>query len=174
MFYKMMHWCKFWRCEQHCRVYHFNRAKLIHDDVIKWKHFPHYWPFVWVPGKFPTQRPVTRSFDVFFDLHLNKRLSKQSWGWWFEKLSRPLWRHRNGYRFQAFSIWLLDNLKSDGCCYNCPGICDLDRITFSSCVWCVDWGKCKWIHPFQCRISDFVIFIVLYLIKLLTCLCVFF
>ena len=18
-----------------------------HDDVIKWKHFPHYWPFVW-------------------------------------------------------------------------------------------------------------------------------
>ena len=30
------------------------------------------------PGKFPAQRPVTRSFDVFFDLHLNKRLSKQS------------------------------------------------------------------------------------------------
>ena len=23
-------------------------------------------------------RPVTRSFDVFFDLHMNKRLSKQS------------------------------------------------------------------------------------------------
>ena len=20
---------------------------LIHDDVIKWKHFPNYWPFVW-------------------------------------------------------------------------------------------------------------------------------
>ena len=19
----------------------------IHDDIIKWKHFPHYWPFVW-------------------------------------------------------------------------------------------------------------------------------
>ena len=31
-----------------------------------------------VPGEFPTQRPVTRSFDVSFDLHLNKRLSKQS------------------------------------------------------------------------------------------------
>ena len=48
-----------------------------------------------VPGEFPTQRPVTRSFDVFFDLRLNKRLSKQSWGWWFETLSHPLWRHRN-------------------------------------------------------------------------------
>ena len=45
-----------------------------------------------VPGD-PAQRPVTRSFDVFFDLH--KRLSKQSWGWWFETLSRSLWRHCN-------------------------------------------------------------------------------
>ena len=47
------------------------------------------------PGEFPTQRPVTRSFDVFFDLRLNKQLSKQSWGWWFETPSCPLWRHRN-------------------------------------------------------------------------------
>ena len=48
-----------------------------------------------VPGEFPAQRPVTLSFDVFFDLRLNKRLSKQSWGWWFETLSRPSWRHRD-------------------------------------------------------------------------------
>ena len=48
-----------------------------------------------VPGEFPTQRPVTRSFDVFFDLRLNKRLSKQWWGWWFETLSHLLWLHRN-------------------------------------------------------------------------------
>ena len=48
-----------------------------------------------VPGEFPAQRSVTRSFDVFFDLRLNKRLSKQSWGWLFETLLCPLWRHRN-------------------------------------------------------------------------------
>ena len=48
-----------------------------------------------VTHEFPTQRPVTRSFDVFFDLRLNKWLSKQSWGWWFETPSRPLWRHSN-------------------------------------------------------------------------------
>ena len=48
-----------------------------------------------VPGEFPAQRPVTRSFDVFFDLRLNKWWSKQSWGWWFETLSRLLWRHCN-------------------------------------------------------------------------------
>ena len=47
------------------------------------------------PGEFSAQRPVTRSFDIFFDLRLNKRLSKQSWGWWFETLSGPLWRHGN-------------------------------------------------------------------------------
>ena len=48
-----------------------------------------------VPGEFPAQRPVARRFGVFFDLRLNKRLSKQSWGWRFEILSRPLWRHCN-------------------------------------------------------------------------------
>ena len=47
-------------------------------------------------GEFPSQRPVTR-FDVFFDLRLNKRLSKQLWGWWFETLSRSIWHQRNGW-----------------------------------------------------------------------------
>ena len=48
-----------------------------------------------VNGEFPTQRLVMWSFDVFFDLSLNKWLSKQSWGWWFETPSRSLWCHRN-------------------------------------------------------------------------------
>ena len=47
------------------------------------------------PGEFPAQRPVTRSFDVLFDLRPNKRSSKQPWGWWFETLSWSLWRHCN-------------------------------------------------------------------------------
>ena len=47
-------------------------------------------------GPFPAQRPVTRGFDNFFDLRLNKRLRKQSWGWWFETPSGLLWRHHNG------------------------------------------------------------------------------
>ena len=44
------------------------------------------------PGEFPAQGPVTRSFDVFFDLRRNKRLSKQPWGWWFKMPSWSLWR----------------------------------------------------------------------------------
>ena len=46
-------------------------------------------------GEFPSQKTVTRSFDASFDLRLNKRLSKQSWGWWFETPSHSLWRHCN-------------------------------------------------------------------------------
>ena len=47
------------------------------------------------PGEFLTQRPVTWSFDVVFDIRLNKRFSKQPWGWWFETPSLSLWRHCN-------------------------------------------------------------------------------
>ena len=48
-----------------------------------------------IPGEFPAQRPVMRSFDVFFDLRQNKQLRKQSWGWWSKMPSSSLWRHRN-------------------------------------------------------------------------------
>ena len=44
-----------------------------------------------VTCEFLAQRPVTRGFDVLFNLRLNKCLSKSSWGWRL----RPLWRHRN-------------------------------------------------------------------------------
>ena len=57
-------------------------------------------------GEVPAQRPVKRSFDVFFDLRLNKRLRKQSWGWWFETLSPPLWRHRNVRAIGWCSQWI--------------------------------------------------------------------
>ena len=49
-----------------------------------------------ITGEFLAQRPVTRRFDVFFDQHLNKRLSEQSQGWWFETQLCSLWRHGNG------------------------------------------------------------------------------
>ena len=84
-----------------------------HDDVIKWKHFRVTGPLCGEftgPGEFPAQRPVTRCFDVFFHLRLNKRLSKQPWGWWFETAGWSLWRHRNviSYCYMAikmFHLW---------------------------------------------------------------------
>ena len=51
----------------------------------------------------PRTKTSDASFDVFFDRRLNKQLNKQSWGWWFETPSHPLWRHRNELykRFQG-------------------------------------------------------------------------
>ena len=83
---------------------------FFHDDVIKWKHFPRYWPFVRgiyprgiyrSPVNCPTQRPVVRSFGVFFDLRPNQRLSKQ-WcarikGWVNNGEAGDLRRHRAYY-----------------------------------------------------------------------------
>ena len=101
---------------------------VMYQDVLKWCCFLRYCGF-WllvtssngdifrvtghlcghspVPGIFHAQRPVTRSFHVLFDLRLNKRLSKQWWGWWFETPSRPLWRHRSVKIFAAHIVWLV-------------------------------------------------------------------
>ena len=59
-----------------------------------------------VADEFPAQRPVTRSFDVFFDLRLNERLSKQPWGWWSETPPRSLWRQCNGVQRPVMDSFL--------------------------------------------------------------------
>ena len=74
-----------------------------------------------VPGEFPTQRPVTRSFDVYFDLSPSKRLSKHSWGWWSETPSSSLWRHRNGVNLSV------------------PGLCFMQAYINPTCA--TDQGK---------------------------------
>ena len=75
-----------------------------HNDVIKWKHFPHYWPLGAgnspATGDFPSQRPVTRSLHIFFDLRVNNRLCRQSRRRRFEMQSGSLWRHC--YEFRHF------------------------------------------------------------------------
>ena len=79
------------------------------------------------PGEFPTQRAMTRSFDAFFNLRLNKRLSKQPWGWWFEMLSRPLWRQCN----DQLCFWSLTKVM-----YFSLGnhLCDICGMSFTSAM----------------------------------------
>ena len=82
------------------------------------------------PGEFPAQRPVTWSFDVFCDLRLNKRLSKQQWGWWFETPSRSLRRHCNAtigcllWVLSLINVWCLQVPQCYNyiTCYNWPVI----------------------------------------------------
>ena len=76
----------------------FAKVEAIHGDVIKWKPFPRNWPFVRGNHRSSVNfqhKGQGRGSDVFFYLRLNKRLRKQSWGWWFETLWRPLRRHCN-------------------------------------------------------------------------------
>ena len=71
----------------------------INKQYIKWKHFPRYWPFVREIHRSPVNSPHKgqRREHWMFSLTcaLNKRLSKQSWVWWFEMPTHSLWRHRN-------------------------------------------------------------------------------
>ena len=54
-----------------------------HDDVIKWKHFLRYWPFVrkihLLPVNSAHRGQWCGALMVFFDLRLSKRLSWHSW-----------------------------------------------------------------------------------------------
>ena len=43
----------------------------------------------------PHKGPVMWPWPCTKHICLNKRLIKQSWGWWFETPLRPLWRHCN-------------------------------------------------------------------------------
>ena len=90
-------------------VKHHMNPQETQDDVIKWKHFPRYWPFVGgnhrsPAGGFPSQKPVTRRFDVLFGLRLNSWLRKRSRRWWFETPSCSLWCHCNGIHVNSWTI----------------------------------------------------------------------
>ena len=89
-----IHWKIWFLYVEISRALRFKSSCLFHDGVIKRKHFPRYWPLV-VTREFPSQRPVTRSFDVFFDLRLHKWLSKQLRSRRFKTPSRSSWRHSN-------------------------------------------------------------------------------
>ena len=51
------------------------------------------------PRGIPRTKASDAELQFFFDLRPNKLLSKQSWGWWIETPSHPLWRHLNGAIF---------------------------------------------------------------------------
>ena len=87
---------------------HLKCTSLKNKIIYIWKYFPRYWPFMREIHR--SQRPVTRGCDVFFVLLLNKWLSKNSRGWWFETPLCPSWRHCNDFfvRFKLIRCsWVL-------------------------------------------------------------------
>ena len=96
------------------------------------------------PRWIPARRPVTQSFDISFYLRLNKRLDKQSWGWWFETLSHPLWRHRNEVDQLTIVVVFLNDMDEILLSFfiaNLPCFRWLDIIWCSLCLpsWSVIW-----------------------------------
>ena len=77
--------------------YSLSRRHSHHDDEIEWKLLPRNWPFVLAIPRSPVNSPNKGRWRgaLMFSLicALNKRLSKQSLGWWFETPSRSIWRH---------------------------------------------------------------------------------
>ena len=75
------------------------KCVAFHYDVIKWKHFPRYWPFVRGIHRSPLNSPHKGQWRgtlmFFFNLRLDKWLSKQPRRHWLETPSRSLWRHCN-------------------------------------------------------------------------------
>ena len=118
-----------------------------------------------VPGEFPAQRPVTRSFDVFFDLRLNKRLSKQPWGWWFETPAWSLWRHRNDTRAICVQCHVRHILNNDVGRHSCLTVTTswetsiLQKSTwvgsapYDQTAFWVAWGRLLWQTCFMATIS---------------------
>ena len=104
-----------------------------------------------VPGEFPTQRPVTRSFDVYFDLRPNKRLSKQPWGWWFETPTRSLWRQCNEHNVQKWN-WIRFYMTKQGL-YQWEKILHIYRhIPLADTLSAMDWK----------RVQEYIFFALLY------------
>ena len=90
-----------------------------HDDVIKWKHFPHYWHFGWEIQRSLVNSPHKGQWRgaLMFSLICasNNWLSKQSWGWWFEMPSRLLWCHckvLGPWKYTRVSLYTMQSFRN--------------------------------------------------------------
>ena len=120
-----------------------------HDGVIKWKHFPRYWPFVcgshWSPVNSPHKGQWRGALTLSLICALNKRLSKQSWNWRFETPSCSLWRHCNG---KAENPWqwgyTADHVDHMSWCgipiINTIWSCDRRGYSTTQASCCTTWG----------------------------------
>ena len=93
----------FFRCPTVTLVIKYRRSKIVFltlhdDDIIKWKHFPRYWPIVRGIHRSHVNSPNKGGWRGALMLSLIctwKRVSKQSKHRWSETPSCSLWRHCN-------------------------------------------------------------------------------
>ena len=88
-----------------------------HDDVIKWEHFPRYWPFVRGIHRSPVNSPHKGPWRgaLMFSLicvWINGWVNNRE-GWWFETLACPLWHHRYVFLYPVGHLHALHGLGAD-------------------------------------------------------------
>ena len=134
-------------------------VQVLHDDVIKWKHFPRHWLFVMGIHRWPVNSPHKgqwRRALMFSLIYASiNGWSKQSWGWWIETQSHPLWRCCNDHHC-CYSMSMILAFKPTVWIFSCMFIKSptLDVLWigrgmwwlwFSSsgecCVSCMDWKE---------------------------------
>ena len=121
-----------WKCE----TWKIMKSNTIQQGIDQWAWWPTFSKKSWwrhqmktfsallafcagnspVTGESSSQRPVTQSFDVFFDLRLNKCLSKQPRRQWFETPLCSLWRHCNDHTLPFRSTGCWDTERQCWCC----------------------------------------------------------
>ena len=128
--------------------------------------------------EFAAQRPVTRSFDVFFELCLHKWLSKRSWGWWFETRSCSLWRLCNvlSGNHMCYSVPSTTKATTDTSAQQitlpttisatltqCPGDLCRSQYTLNTGKWAIFFIVSFNEHWWNIRYSFYVLFSILFL-----------
>ena len=134
-----------------------------HDNFIKWKHFPRYWPFVRGIHRWPVNSPHKGQWcgALMFVLSApEKQLSKPSRRRWFDTPSRSSWRHRNertklyatircqvAWRFCNQHLWsqIANTLGSTSIRYRSDakmaGRCLIDVDPMALAIWDIIWDS---------------------------------
>ena len=133
--------------------------KLWHDDIIKWKIFLHYWPFVRGIHRSPVDSPHKgqwRGAFAFFLYVPEQTSEQQSRSWRFETPSPSLWRHCNRvWQYKLFTI--RNNINDDNMLL-------LEPMVFVTKLLCINqlpsliFVVFNWlISRYVCAIGDFLL-----------------
>ena len=100
-----------------------------------------------------SQGPVSRNFDIFFDVHLSKQLSNHSGPRLFVTPSWLLWRHNNTLCFTSHIVWtaqtlrptIFEHLAHTICCHICFFFYKIMKPTKEHILCGVFWRCVSWI-----------------------------
>ena len=141
-----------------------SNGNIIHVAGLLWGEFTGH---RWIPL---TKASDTELWCFLWSAPLNRRLSKQSWGWWFEMPLHSLWRHCNGHIITWFDRIQYHRLHRNEMCNwsHCELIKYTPYLTITGVILGIDYayfGYNQWFYTttvhsrswLSVRIMDFLI-----------------